>query len=50
MARKKVGMKVKRIGAKIDFLRIGPKWTSIKVSIPTSRLQFQTARAVPKKK
>jgi hypothetical protein len=39
MAAKKKSKKPKVIGAKIDYLRIGPKWTSLKISLPTKHLQ-----------
>jgi hypothetical protein len=44
MGKKKISLRPEKSGGKIDYVRVGPKWTQIKISLPTDRLQIQTTR------
>lgn len=48
MAHKKISLRPERTGGKIDYVRVGPEWTSIKITLRTDRLFLQTKRVKKK--
>jgi hypothetical protein len=44
MARKKISLRPRKAGGKIVSVKVGPKWTDIRIRLSTKRLNIQTGR------